>query len=101
LPDVSEGWGDDITHYYVVEDMLKLSPESILFLRDAALPRGEVEVFVRGLGEWFGENGETFAETCGVVLGGRGVEWEEFREGVEGGLAGVVGEVEEGDDDEF
>lgn len=26
------GWGDEITHYYVVEDMLKLPPDQILWL---------------------------------------------------------------------
>jgi hypothetical protein len=93
----TEGWGDDITHYYVVEDMLKLSPETILFLRDASLPRSEVEIFVKGLGEWFGNNGETFNETCRAVLGGRGVEWEDFREEVEEGIIGIVeGGEEEG-----
>ena len=30
----AEGWGDDISHYYVIEDMMKLDPESILYLRD-------------------------------------------------------------------
>lgn len=26
------GWGDEIAHYYVVEDMLKLAPDQILWL---------------------------------------------------------------------
>lgn len=26
------GWGDEITHYYVVEDMLKLPPDQIIWL---------------------------------------------------------------------
>jgi hypothetical protein len=97
----AEGWGDDITHYYVVEDMLKLSPETILFLKDAGLPRVDVESFVKGLGEWFGNNGETFAETCMAVLCGRGVEWEDFRAEVEEGGLGVVVVRDEEEDEGF
>lgn len=26
------GWGDEITHYYIVEDMLKLPPDQIIWL---------------------------------------------------------------------
>jgi hypothetical protein len=91
----AEGWGDDITHYYVVEDMLKLSPETILLLRDAGLPRAGVESHVRALGDWFTNNGETFAETLANVVRGRGMEWEAFGEAVEGRGLGVVTDDED------
>ena len=59
----AEGWGDDIPHYYVVEDMLKLDPGQILWLRENAPTKSQVEMFVRELGEWFENNGETWGQT--------------------------------------
>lgn len=85
-----EGWGDDINHYYVVEDMLKLTPQQILWLKDNAPSKFQVESYVKQLGEWFENNGETFEQTLDVVLAQRGVDVGEFRDAVSGGQAGVA-----------
>ncbi|KAB8342713.1 hypothetical protein FH972_022313 [Carpinus fangiana] len=85
-----EGWGDDISHYYVVEDMLKLDPGQILMLKTCAPSKSQVEAYVRGLGPWFENNGDTFAETLEWVLRQRGVEVAEFNEAVQECEAGVV-----------
>lgn len=86
----AEGWGDEIPHYYVVEDMLKLDPGQIVWLRENAPLKGMVEGFVSGLGGWFENNGETFKETVEWVVGERGEDVEELREGIAEGLEGVV-----------
>jgi len=70
----NEGWGDDIGHYYVVEDMLKLDPAQILWLKENAPLKGMVERYVRGLGDWFENNGETWVQTLEWVLRERGEE---------------------------
>ncbi|EMC97166.1 hypothetical protein BAUCODRAFT_441481 [Baudoinia panamericana UAMH 10762] len=89
-----EGWGDEIQHYYVVEDMMKLDPGQILFLRNFCSLKLHVQAWIRmnvpGAAEWFVENGETFSETVGVVVRQRGGEMEEFRVGVEEGAMGVA-----------
>jgi hypothetical protein len=82
----SEGWGDDIHHYYVVEDMLKLDPEQLLWLKEKAPLRAQVEAFVQGLGrDWFENNGETWGQTLEWVLRERGEDvggvFEAVREG--------------------
>ena len=46
-----EGWGDDINHYYVVQDMLKLDPAQILWLKERAPLKRQIELYVRTLGE--------------------------------------------------
>ncbi|KAL8946931.1 MAG: hypothetical protein Q9222_006734, partial [Ikaeria aurantiellina] len=88
-----QGWGDDVSHYYVIEDMLKLHPGQVMQLYNfivngsgklGALEVGQmggnhkvaVEAFVVGLGEWFDNNGETLAETIRLVLTERGEETE-------------------------
>ena len=86
----AEGWGDDILHYYVVEDMLKLDPEQILYLKDNCPYKAQVEGFTQNLGEWFTNNGETFCQTLGHVIYQRGGEMEELREAVRDGEAGVT-----------
>lgn len=86
----AEGWGDDISHYYVVEDMMKLDPEQILFLRDHCPLKRQVEVYVKEVGEWFGNNGETFSETLAFVIRQRGGDVEELKGAVEDGEAGVA-----------
>jgi hypothetical protein len=86
----AEGWGDDIGHYYVVEDMLKLDPEQILWLRENAPLKGMVEGYVKGLGEWFENNGETFGQTLEWVLRERGEDGVEVREAVGMGEMGVA-----------
>ena len=90
----AEGWGDDIPHYYVVEDMLKLDPGQIMWLKENAMGKAQVEGYVRALGDWFENNGETWGQTLEWVLEERGEDVVEFLKGVvwEGG---IVGEVEE------
>ena len=103
-----EGWGDEITQYYVVEDMLKLHPGHLMHLfesvvgqispSDALLgtwdpvagSKGTVEQFVAGLGDWFENNGETLVETVGVVVADRGGDMGALREGVEDGWEGIA-----------
>lgn len=85
-----EGWGDDIGHYYVVEDMLKLDPEQILWLRENAPLKSMVEGYVRGLGEWFDNNGETFGQTVEYVLRKRGEDVIEVGEAIRMGEMGVA-----------
>ncbi|KAI9748241.1 MAG: hypothetical protein M1835_001854 [Candelina submexicana] len=86
----AEGWGDEIPHYYVVEDMLKLDPAQILWLRQNTFSKGQVESFVRGLGDWFENNGETFGQTLDFVVGERGGLVEELREEIVEGEVGIV-----------
>lgn len=78
----SEGWGDDVSHYYVLEDMLKLNPAQILWLKDNAFSKCQVETYVRNLGEWFDNNGETFGQTLEFVLDQRSEDVGEFWEAV-------------------
>ena len=88
----SEGWGDDITHYYIVEDMMKLDPEQILHLRDSCPLKAQVESYVKEVGgEWFVNNGETFSETLAFVIRQRGGDMEELRAAVEDGEIGIIG----------
>ena len=90
----AEGWGDEIPHYYVVEDMLKLDPGQILWLRDNAPLKGQVEMFVKGLGDWFEDNGETLGQTLAWVVGERGGDVEELKESIELHELGIVQEDE-------
>lgn len=86
----AEGFGDDILHYYVVEDMLKLDPEQILYLKENAPYKGQVEVYVRNLGEWFDNNGETFCQTLEFVIEQRGGELEDVKGAIQDGMLGVA-----------
>ncbi|KAK4569832.1 hypothetical protein LTR86_002801 [Recurvomyces mirabilis] len=90
----AEGWGDDINHYYVVEDMMKLDPGQILLLKEKYFLKGHVEAFVRlevdGGEGWFVDNGETFSETLWSVLRQRHMD------DVDGGVEGLKREVEDG-----
>ncbi|KAI9730534.1 MAG: hypothetical protein M1834_005775 [Cirrosporium novae-zelandiae] len=88
-----EGWGDEIPHHYVVEDMLKLDPGQILWLRDNALLKQEVEAFVRNLGDWFENNGETFGQTLEWVLDERGEDIEDLKNAVKDGDLGIAIDV--------
>lgn len=85
-----EGWGDDIAHYYVVEDMLKLDPEQILELVDQAPLKWQVQQYTRDLGDWFENNGETFMQTLELVLGERNEHVGEFMDAVADGEIGIV-----------
>jgi hypothetical protein len=86
----AEGWGDDIPHYYVVEDMLKLDPEQIMWLKENAPLKGMVEGYVRGMGDWFENNGETWVQTLEWVLDERGEAVGEFMGAVADGELGVA-----------
>lgn len=68
------GWGGEIASYYLVQDLLKLDPEQILWLKENALSKWEVENFIQNLGDWFQNNGETLSQTLNMVLLGRGHE---------------------------
>ncbi|KAK5134912.1 hypothetical protein LTR08_006002 [Meristemomyces frigidus] len=97
----AEGWGDDISHYYVVEDMMKLDPEQLLLLRDRCQLKAQVEAYVRGFeggGEWFTNNGETFSETLAFVIKQRGGEMVAFKDGVGACEMGVAVAVAVDDD---
>ncbi|KAL8637305.1 MAG: hypothetical protein Q9228_005411 [Teloschistes exilis] len=89
-----EGWGDDVSHYYVIEDMMKLHPGHLMqlyhfvtgktdtlaamvddgFMMTMSLAghKAAIEGFVAGLGEWFDNNGETRSETIKYVVSERG-----------------------------
>lgn len=61
------GWGDPVTQYYVVEDLLKLDPKSILWLYDHP-QKWQVERYLDSLGDWFCNNGDTLSETLRCVI---------------------------------
>lgn len=89
----AEGWGDDIPHYYVIEDMLKLDPEQILYLKEHAPLKGMVEGYVKSLcpeGDWFTNNGETWVQTLEFVLDERGQDVGEFMGAIVQGELGVA-----------
>lgn len=85
-----EGWGDEIPHYYVVQDMMKLDPGQVLWLREHAPLKEQVEDFVFSLGEWFRDNGETFGDTLEWVVKERGDDIEELRAAISDREAGLV-----------
>ena len=102
---VIDGWGDEIAHYYVLEDMLKLDPGQIMWLYEHvttgspasdvglgnASAKDRVQDYVNAVGgSWFTNNGETFGETVAFVFGERGGEMEDLRLDVEDGLEGVA-----------
>ncbi|CAO2649505.1 Nn.00g068900.m01.CDS01 [Neocucurbitaria sp. VM-36] len=92
----AEGWGDDIPHYYVIEDMLKMDPEQIMWLKENAPLKGMVEGYVRSLGEnydgsnWFTNNGETLVQTLEFVLDERGEHVGQFMGAIAEGELGVA-----------
>jgi len=88
----SEGWGDDISHYYVVEDMMKLDPAQILHLRDNFPLKRQVDLYMKEVGEWFVNNGETFSETLAFVMRQRGQDVNELKAAIEDGEAGIIAE---------
>lgn len=85
-----EGWGDEIPHYYVVQDMMKLDPGQVLWLREHAPLKDQVEAFVRSQGDWFRDNGETFGETLAWVMKERGDDVEVFRDAIADREVGIV-----------
>jgi hypothetical protein len=90
----AEGWGDDIPHYYVIEDMLKMDPEQIMWLKENAPLKGMVEGYVRSLGDWFENNGETWGQTLDFVLHERGEDASEFMAAIADGELGVAVSLE-------
>ncbi|KAL4960306.1 Brix domain-containing protein [Aspergillus stella-maris] len=88
----SEGWGDEIPHYYVVQDMMKLDPGQVLWLREHCPLKEQVEAFTLSLGDWFRNNGETFGDTLDWVVKERGEEMEEFRAAIADRELGVAWE---------
>ena len=86
----AEGWGDEVPHYYVVEDMLKLDPAQILWLKDNAPFKGMVEAYVKNLGDWFENNGETFGQTMELVMQDRELEVEDLKEAILNKTVGIV-----------
>ena len=102
---VLEGWGDEISHYYLLEDMLKLDPHQILKLYRLVAPDDidvyecrpsaphSVESMLTRWGcssDWFENNGETFAGTVQAVISDRGGEYDLFRDAIEMGDQGIV-----------
>ena len=62
----------------------------MLHLKDRLPLKSQVEAYVRELGEWFVNNGETFSETLGFVVRQRGGDMEELKMLVEDGEAGIA-----------
>ncbi|KAK8225636.1 hypothetical protein HDK77DRAFT_135408 [Phyllosticta capitalensis] len=86
----AEGWGDDIPQYYVVEDMCKLEPDQVLYLKEHAPLKRQVEGCVRSLGDWFENNGQTWTHTLQKVLFDRGEEMDRVMQAIEDGELGVA-----------
>lgn len=86
----AEGWGDSTSHYYVVEDVLKLDPEQIIWLKENAPLKGMVESYVKSLGDWFENNGETWTQTLEWVIRERGEEMDELMDAVVDGELGIA-----------
>ncbi|KAE8381084.1 Brix domain-containing protein [Aspergillus bertholletiae] len=86
----AEGWGDEIPHYYVVQDMMKLDPGQVLWLREHAPLKEQVEGYVHSLGDWFRDNGETFGDTLEWVMKERGDNIEDLRAAICDWEVGVV-----------
>ncbi|KAL3476796.1 Brix domain-containing protein [Aspergillus californicus] len=86
----AEGWGDEIPHYYVIQDMMKLDPGQVLWLREHCPLKEQVETFVLSLGDWFRENGETFGDTLDWVIKERGDDIGEFRAAIADRELGVA-----------
>ncbi|KAK4911452.1 hypothetical protein LTR28_014025, partial [Elasticomyces elasticus] len=62
----------------------------ILWLKEHAPYKGQVEAYVRGLGEWFENNGETFVQTLQFVMQQRGGDVEELKAAVKNCELGVA-----------
>lgn len=69
---------------------MKLDPEQIIFLKENAPLKGMVEGYVRGLGDWFENNGETWGQTLEWVLDERGEDVGDFLGAVGDGELGVA-----------
>ena len=69
---------------------MKLDPGQVLWLREYAPLKEQVEAFVLSLGEWFQNNGETFGETLEWVMKERGDDIEELRSAISDREVGIV-----------
>lgn len=69
---------------------MKLDPGQILWLRDHALLKEQVEEYVCSLGDWFRDNGETFGDTLEYVMNERGLDAGELRSAVVDRDMGIV-----------
>ena len=56
--------------------------------------KSQVEAYTSALGEWWGNNGETFSETLGFVVRQRGGDMQELKSAVEELEGGIVVSVE-------
>lgn len=85
------GWVDDINRFYVLEDLMKLDPEQVLWLQENAYLHLQVPDQVGSMGEeWFINNGETFAQTFEMVMADRGEDVQEIRERIARGDLGIA-----------
>ena len=86
------GWGSDIENWYIVQAMLLLSPQEILWLYDHAVTKDDVERYVRDqLGDHcFMESGSTLFHDWVLVIHSRGVDVDNVREGIWNGIRGIV-----------
>jgi hypothetical protein len=82
---------DDITRFYVLEDLMKLDPEQVLWLQENAYLNLQVPDQVGSMGEeWFINNGETFAQSFEMVMADRGEDAQEIRERIARGDLGIA-----------
>jgi len=87
------GWGDEISQYYIVQSMMKLSPAQVMHMYEHAVTKLDVEAYIINHcdgGDWFWDNGQTFLDTWSLVLYKRGEVPAEVRGAILGGEAGVT-----------
>ena len=89
------GWVDEITKFYILEDLMKLDPEQALWFREIVYLSMQVPDYIAPVGEeWFMNNGETFAETLEKVLSDRGENPEEIRSLIASGELGIARRID-------
>jgi hypothetical protein len=89
------GWFDEITRFYVLEDLMKLDPEQVLWLQENASLSVQVPDHLALLGEeWFTNNGDTFGQTFDIVMSDRGEDAEEIRRRIAEGDLGIAKRME-------
>jgi hypothetical protein len=82
---------DEITRFYILEDLMKLDPEQVLWFREIAYLNLQVPDYIAPVGEeWFMNNGETFAETLEKVWLDRGENPDEIRSLIASGELGIA-----------
>ena len=84
------GWGDDISHYYLMEDLMKLNPAEVMWLLHNARVKWQIEEYLRCMGDWFDNNGETFGQTFDSIMVARGNDPDEIREHIARRSMGIV-----------